>query len=183
MFIHNPTVKLRAGMLLCGLMFLGLLIWFNTDSRGVSQSHPIASWILNGSFVLGIFGCGWTWFLAATLPKPQLPDPAKWAGPNHIPFGTRLWNIVCSVFLIVYGTYGLYIDDITIPSKRGSVHLSGQAAWFLYGAMLCAAANLVAVVVDHFDRRNNELSYLHFSAATQWLGWALFIAALVQGLF
>ena len=81
--------------------------------------------------------------------------------------------------LLTYGTYGLYMNDILIPGRRGAVmHLSGIPAWLVYIAMLFAAANMLAVVIDHYDKRNNERAYLHIVVSSQWLGWIFFISAL-----
>src|SRR5262245_55185605 len=101
--------------------------------------------------------------------------------PNHIPLFTRLWNIGLSVVLLGYGAYGLAIDDLLIPGlgRRVSHHVHGTAAWLLYGAMVCAALNLLSVVVDHYDVRPNERTYRRVAKVTQVLGWTFFLASAV----
>lgn len=53
----------------------------------------------------------------------------------------------------------------------------------MYAAFLCAVANLLAVVIDHYDERPNERHYRTFARVTQILGWCLFGLALVLDLF
>ncbi len=113
-------------------------------------------------------------------PAPPAPPPA--ASPNHIPEGERWWNGFLSFLLLSYGTYGLSVDDIYLPGRRGpGMHFHGVAAWLVYGAMVTAAANLISVIVDHYDKRNNETNYRLFARATQVFGVVLFsLAVLVQ---
>lgn len=104
--------------------------------------------------------------------------------PNHIPSGERTTNIILSGILFLYGTFGVIIDDLYIPGKRRSgTHFHGEPAWILYGAFLCAVANMMSVVVDHYDKRNNETNYKLFARVTQIAGWTLFVLALVLDLF
>lgn len=52
-------------------------------------------------------------------------------------------------------------------------------------AFACMAANLLSVVADHFDKRDNERSYRRFARITSWVGWISFglslVIYLVQG--
>lgn len=100
--------------------------------------------------------------------------------PNHIPIKIRIINIVLSILLLGYGTYGVYINDIYIPGKsvRG-IHISNVPMWILYAAMLCTALNLLSIVADHYDQRNNETNYRLFARVTQITGWVLFIVAIL----
>ena len=57
--------------------------------------------------------------------------------PNHIPVWTRVFYGLASAGLILYGAFGLWIDDLYIPGKRGpGTHLHGPAAWLMAAAML-----------------------------------------------
>lgn len=96
--------------------------------------------------------------------------------PNHIPSSTRRQYVFFSSILLAYGAFGAWVDDIYIPGKRGpGVHFHGVPLWFLVGAMVAASANMLSVVADHYDKRNNETNYRRFARATQGLAWALFI--------
>lgn len=55
-------------------------------------------------------------------------------------------------------------------------------AWLLYTAMVSAALNMLSVVADHYDTRNNEYTYQRFLKLTQTLGCCFFILALILDL-
>ena len=87
--------------------------------------------------------------------------------PNHIPVWTRVFYGFASAGLIAYGAFGLWIDDLYIPGKRGpGTHLHGPAAWLMAAAMLMGSINMASVVVDHLDERNNETDYRRFASIT-----------------
>jgi hypothetical protein len=100
--------------------------------------------------------------------------------PNHIPANERWGNFFFAFVLLGYGGLGINIDDLYIPGKRGSgVHLHGAPAWVMFSAICCAAIVLLATIVDHYDRRDNER---HYQAAANWFktaGWGLFAGAFV----
>jgi hypothetical protein len=95
-----------------------------------------------------------------------------------------LKNILLSSALLTYGTYGILIDDLFLPGRRGpGIHLHGIPAKVMYVAMLFACANLLAVVIDHYDTRNNEHNYRRFATLTQTSGWIAFFLALACDLY
>ena len=98
--------------------------------------------------------------------------------PNIIPFGTQAWNAAISLILIIYGTYGILADDIYIPGKRSrGIHFKGISAWLVYLSFIFATCNLISVIVDHYDKRNNENYYKLIGIIFAVLGWSLFIMA------
>ena len=100
--------------------------------------------------------------------------------PNHIPAGERWWNVGLSLLILAWGSYGIWADDLIVPTKRGNgLHLHGAAAVLMFCAMVASVLNLLSVVVDHFDVRNNEITYRRMAFGTQLVGWALFAAAIV----
>ncbi len=101
------------------------------------------------------------------------------SNPNHIPLGERIVNIVLSVFIFAYGTHGVLTDDFYIIGRHRGTHFHGEPTWILYGAFLCAVANLMSVVVDHYDKRDNVKNYKLFARLTQITGWTLFILAII----
>jgi hypothetical protein len=104
--------------------------------------------------------------------------------PNHIPRVERILNIIASAVLLSYGTFGVVVDDLYLPGKRGpGIHFHGVSAWIMYGAFLFAVANFVSVIVDHYDRRSNETNYKLFARVTQIGGWTLFVLAVVVWVF
>lgn len=104
--------------------------------------------------------------------------------PNHIDSSTRIGNLFLSACLLGYGIYGVYVDDIYIPGKRSpGTHFHGEPAWFLCAAMVCSALNMLSVVVDHYDIRNNEINYKRFATVTQVLSWTFFLLGLLLDVF
>lgn len=63
------------------------------------------------------------------------------------------------------------------------MHFHGIPCWIMYFALLAAALNLLSVVVDHYDKRNNETNYKRFAIWTRKIGWGLFILAFAADLF
>ena len=100
--------------------------------------------------------------------------------PNHIPANERWVYFALSVFIICWGAYGLWADDLVVPiSKRGSgIHFHGTSAVIMFLAMVAAARNLLAIIMDHFDIRNNELTYRRIAFGTQLVGVLLFAVAI-----
>ncbi|WP_211165833.1 hypothetical protein [Azoarcus sp. TTM-91] len=134
--------------------------------------------------------------LEASLPSPPevllegpVPEPAPQTAPggyrpNHIPAKTRVLNVLASLFLLGYGAVGLYMNDLFVPAKGGKgVHFHGSSAWLIFFAMLCACANLISVVVDHYDHRDNEIRYSVFARYTQYAGWVFFVSAFCVGYY
>ena len=100
--------------------------------------------------------------------------------PNSIPAATRWGNTAAALFLLAYGSYGVWVNDLYLPGKRGpGVHLHDESALLVFAAMLCGCAVLLAVVIDHYDERDNEHRYRQFGKIIGTLGWALFIGALI----
>lgn len=132
-------------------------------------------------------------------PAPPPDEPAEeakeaWPGPrydadgryipNHVPERTRLVNALMAIALLAYGSYGVWIDDLYVPGKRGNgVHLHQVPAWLMYGAMICACIVLVSSILDHYDRRDNEHRYRRFARILSWVGWGAFGVSLAWGVF
>lgn len=125
---------------------------------------------------------------ARSLTKPPARGPGRatidetgrpyW--PNDIPLMERVRNVLLSSALLAYGTYSLWIDDLHLPGRHSDgIHLHGDAAKIMFLAMLCACANLISVVADHHDRRNNQASYQRFARGSQIAGWIAFWLALI----
>lgn len=104
--------------------------------------------------------------------------------PNHIPTSERIKNIIFSLALFGYGTYGVWVNDLYLPGKSTKgIHLHGVPAWILYGAIICACLVMLCVVVDHYDKRNNEIDYIMFSDFFKYVGWCFFAASLILAIF
>ena len=104
--------------------------------------------------------------------------------PNFVPLGVRILNGVLASILIGYGTWGLYVNDLPLPDKRGRVlHLSDEPLWIMYSALICGALVYLSEIVDHYDKRNNERAYKAFTKYISWLGWYLFATTLILWIY
>jgi hypothetical protein len=101
--------------------------------------------------------------------------------PNLIPARQRVQHVIASLFLIGYGGYGVWRNDLYLPGKRSGqgVHLRDEPAWLMCAAMVIACLVLLSVVVDHYDRRDNERLYRRVATGGEWLGWGLFAGSLL----
>ena len=107
--------------------------------------------------------------------------PFRYHVPNQIPLAERVINTILSLILLAWGTYGIINNDFYIPARfTKGMSLSGVSAWIMYASFLCAVLNLLSVVVDHYDEKDNEFSYKRFARFTQVLGWTLFFLALLS---
>jgi hypothetical protein len=101
--------------------------------------------------------------------------------PNQIPPEKRAFHIATAVILITYGVISLAIDDMYLPRRRRrpGTHLHGAAVVLAFAAILCASGALLTVVVDHYDRRDNERHYRTAALALQVTALVLFVAAIL----
>lgn len=108
---------------------------------------------------------------------PRTPRPYL---PNHISKKERIRSLVFAVFLLVYGIWGLIAGGICFaPDGENGLHLHGWPCWIMFAAFIAGAANLISVIVDHYDRRNNEIHYHMFAFYTRIAGICLFMTAWV----
>ncbi|MEO6155639.1 MAG: hypothetical protein ABIP16_07925 [Thermomonas sp.] len=103
--------------------------------------------------------------------------------PNQIPRTEQFINILYAAFIIALGVIGLMTGNLLLPGKRigpgsGGLSLHGLTAWFMGAAMVCACVVLLSTVVDHYDRRDNEVNYQRIARVGKVLGWSLFAIAL-----
>ena len=104
--------------------------------------------------------------------------------PNHISYNERLKCILFAAALLTYGSVGWYLDDIYVPGKRGrGIHFHGTACTIVYGAFIFGAVNFISVVVDHYDKRNNETNYQKFAKITRICGIALLFLGILVNIF
>jgi len=54
----------------------------------------------------------------------------------------------------------------------------------MYGAFIGGCLTMLSVVVDHFDKRDNEAQYKYFADKCKKIGWSLFIlSTLIAALY
>lgn len=104
--------------------------------------------------------------------------------PNSISVTDRLFNLVLALVLIVYGSYGVYKNQLYVPATRGDgTYLSGGAAWIMYAALLCGSVYLLTIIVDHYDKRDNEIKYYMFGNFVKLIGFVLAAVATIYPYF
>lgn len=104
--------------------------------------------------------------------------------PNHIPLSERITNITLSIALFTYSTNSLLTNDFYFPGRNsGGRHYHGESVWILYAAFICGVFNLLSVIIDHYDKRNNVKRYKLFARITQFSGWTLLIMGIVLDAF
>jgi hypothetical protein len=115
--------------------------------------------------------------------RPKYDENGRYI-PNHISGGERASHIFLSLLLFAYGSYGVWINDLFIPGRRSrGVHLQDAPAWTMYGAMICACLVMLSLVIDHYDRRDNERHYRTFAGIGEVLGWSLFGLSMLWAVF
>lgn len=115
------------------------------------------------------------------MKRESKPRPHK---PNAVPATQRYANILMGVVLVAYGVLGLVSYRMDLSGRRIRIAvLEGGPAWPMGAAFLVGAAVLFAVVVDHYDKRDNERFYRAFRWAASRLGWCLAGSALVAHLY
>jgi hypothetical protein len=103
--------------------------------------------------------------------------------PNTVPTKKRTIHIILSLAIITHAGYGLIIGKLLIPAKRGRyLELHGFSAYIMLVALLLLVANLIATVIDHYDRQNNEDAYRKFKKISFRLGWSFWSCALISAL-
>lgn len=103
--------------------------------------------------------------------------------PNHIPARSRWLHAIFALGIVAYGAWGLWVDDLYVPGRRGpGIHLTSYAAWLMFGAMASASTLMALVVVDHYDQRNNERDYKRGAERAATVMGGLFVFSLVAHL-
>ncbi len=101
--------------------------------------------------------------------------------PNHISRPLRRKYVFQSLVISLYAVFGLYFGKIVLPARARSFEFEGFPAFVLVAAMLMAVVNMLSVVLDHHDRRDNEMNYEKFARITRVLGWVLLgLATILQ---
>lgn len=99
--------------------------------------------------------------------------------PNQISAPLRRRYLLQSCLISLYAGFALYVGKVSIPVRARAYTFEGIAALVLAAAMFMAILNMLSVVVDHYDKRDNEHSYDQFARITYILGWVLFVLATI----
>jgi hypothetical protein len=114
-----------------------------------------------------------------TPPKRNLDDNGAYIA-NEIPLKTRIINLIVALCLLAYGLHGLYAGEIYIPSRsKGGIHLYQESVWIMFVALMCGAGVFLSIVLDHYDKRDNEHVYFKRGQMLKNIGIALFCVAVI----
>jgi len=107
--------------------------------------------------------------------------------PNKVSITSRVISIIFSVILFTYGSYSLAVNKLTIPfftkgGGGGTVYLYDGAAIIMYISFILYILMMLAHVIDHYDKRDNEYQYFIFKFIMVYLSMLFFIGALIYGL-
>lgn len=99
--------------------------------------------------------------------------------PNKIPKPTRIFNVIWSVFLLGLCCYAFIKGSLVYPGVRGSgpVELSGTSLILFGIGLISGALNAVLVVVDHYDKRDNESFYKQMARVLNVIGVVAIVLA------
>jgi len=81
--------------------------------------------------------------------------------PNIVPRSERIWSMLFGIPLLIY-TFGvMYYPSLMLLPMRGghSIMVSGLAKIPGTTALLCLVVFLASYIVDHIDKRHNEIMY------------------------
>lgn len=94
--------------------------------------------------------------------------------PNHISTKERTKCILLAAALLMYGVFAWYRGEVYIPDRSGDgIRFTVTACTLIYCGLITGAANCISVVVDHYDKRNNEANYRKFAMVTRTVSIAL----------
>jgi hypothetical protein len=126
----------------------------------------------------------------APAPRPLPMEPARpdddWPGPrydaddryvpNRLTPGERVAHVLLALGLLGYGSWGMWRNDFYIPGRRwrNGIHLQDLSASLFFAAVVCACVIVLSIVVDHYDRRDNEINYRRFARAVAAIALCLF---------
>ena len=102
--------------------------------------------------------------------------------PNHIPKNERIFNALWGTGLLVWATYGLITGELIFPGRRGreDTVFTELGLYFVATGMVLGAVNMFLLIVDHYDKRDNEINYKYASRALIFVCITLIIAAVVS---
>ncbi len=103
--------------------------------------------------------------------------------PNSIPPGERIFCSLLAFVLVAIGVVGLVQGQLKLapPKSRIGLVLYDAPLWLLVASLLTGAAVLLSVVIDHYDRRDNERWYQLFKRGAVFLGLLLLGSSLISG--
>lgn len=102
--------------------------------------------------------------------------------PNVISLKTRVLSFIAIVGLTLYVVYSLIVGKIMLPAKRGVLVLQGLPMYIVVVAFLLWSIRISAIIIDHYDKRNNEYTYKKFGVFIEILAFGIFLLGILFGM-
>ena len=92
----------------------------------------------------------------------------------------RMLSLTLALLLLLWGGYGLYVDDLLIPPLfEKTVSHTSHPTYLMFSAFICGAMMLTSSVLNQYELKNNEPTQPSFARYVGWFGWFFFLAALL----
>ncbi len=102
--------------------------------------------------------------------------------PNAVPAVVRMFYALLALTWTAWAMIGLLSGHMFfMVSRRGMIHFEGLAAMFFCAAVVLAVFLCVLPIIDHYDRRNNEVAYKRMRKAMAWAAVMVLATALTLG--
>ncbi|HYG09640.1 MAG TPA: hypothetical protein VD835_06680 [Pyrinomonadaceae bacterium] len=94
---------------------------------------------------------------------------------NSIPLRLRIGYGLAAAILAVLCLFSIYFGELplTSHSRPGVSVMSGVALWLMIPAMVMGCLAFLSIILDHYDRRDNEKRYRSFLTWATRIGLAL----------
>lgn len=101
---------------------------------------------------------------------------------NEVGLGTRLLSIFGIIFLTIYSFYSIAHNKIVVPGKGRAIELTDISMYIMVVAVFFFIIRILLIVIDHYDKRNNEKSYENAKIIVSTIGYIFFFLALIYSL-
>ncbi|GFD92349.1 hypothetical protein KUL156_14410 [Alteromonas sp. KUL156] len=98
--------------------------------------------------------------------------------PNKVSLENRVFKLCIILFLLLYGSYGIFTGELYLAFGRGEVTLLGNAVYVAFFSFVVGSLYLALGIADHYDNRNNEHVYRRLEAILKGLALLMLLTAL-----
>ena len=105
--------------------------------------------------------------------------------PNIVSIRERIITIIIVPIGFVYYTNQLITNgyiEIIFEQRSGLISYYGISAYVLYFGLISLLSAQVSVLVDHYDKRDNEIKYFNFKFYMMFIGFKLCFIATIMNL-
>ncbi len=104
--------------------------------------------------------------------------------PNIVPLKDRIQHLIIALIFIVIGIYGMFNNGLNISGMQvEGMQFEGDTKWIVYVSLITGCLSSLSIVIDHYDKRDNEMKYYAFNKSINYLGTAIVIGIFVRQLY